>query len=80
MIDSMSIGKHYLGGLVMKTTDDSKLASAFLEEKEVYRSLQAMRLHSTMDLDNYKVVMKVHGGWVYYNRTSDWACFVPERG
>lgn len=41
--------------------------------------IYTMRLHENMDIDSYRTVLRVHGGWIY-EFGDDGVVFVPENG
>ena len=66
------------------TTDGSDYSKPDNRFEEARRAEKAkrlmfeMKLHTSMNIGNY-MVLKVIGGWIYYDHEYRWACFVPDR-
>ena len=60
-------------------TKEDQQSKAYREARTA-RHLHEMELHTTMPITDRMSVMKVIGGWIYYNHLEKWASFVPQQG
>jgi len=66
---------------VNSTVADDMQSKAYREAKAT-RHLHEMELHSTMPVTDQVGVMRVIGGWIYYNTgygNFKWSSFVPSK-